>query len=545
MHANTLRARLLAAVILMTTVCGLTWQVLSASDVEKSATSSPIDRSSSASSLGYRGSASCDACHTDAHTYGVGGRDDRGDWIRGNEMTIWSNDDIHSQAFDLLKESPITERMAKGLGMTKEQLLADSRCLNCHFPFAENISNAPTVSPVPEGINCEACHGPAEKWIGPHSQLDWRRKTTAEKKDLGMRDMSHAVDQAELCLSCHVGQKSKAPFENRFVTHEMYAAGHPPLPSVEVATFSNVLPHHWRFNDEKQKEFPAWFEQFKEKRRADSRITDGADWQSKYWPPATKVGERSRTKLAVLGSVVAIQKTMEWLRAESIEADTWPHLEYYDCQACHHELRVSDKSWRQKRASITGKPGRPMLRRWPTIGIELAEAYARSAKSGEPIPDVLAGLHELDNDFGAKPFGNPDDITPAANIVEKRCGELLKLLDGLPYTKESAAQLFKLLTGLASSDQRFLDYDTARQVGWTLNVFWEDSGNQIVSDPAKNAELKTHMDEIDQMVKLSLPGRKRTPEPRHEVGLPYAAVSNYDAEAFSRILKAMQKILAE
>ena len=29
------------------------------------------------------------------------------------------------------------------------------------------------------------------------------------------------------------------------VTHEMYAAGHPPLPGFEIATFCSQMPPHW------------------------------------------------------------------------------------------------------------------------------------------------------------------------------------------------------------------------------------------------------------------------------------------------------------
>ncbi len=30
------------------------------------------------------------------------------------------------------------------------------------------------------------------------------------------------------------------------MTHEMYAAGHPPLPSVELQTFCEEMPQHWQ-----------------------------------------------------------------------------------------------------------------------------------------------------------------------------------------------------------------------------------------------------------------------------------------------------------
>jgi hypothetical protein len=46
----------------------------------------------------------------------------------------------------------------------------------------------------------------------------------------------------ERCTSCHVGREA----DGRFVTHEMYAAGHPPLPPLEIlktiACFRFILP---------------------------------------------------------------------------------------------------------------------------------------------------------------------------------------------------------------------------------------------------------------------------------------------------------------
>src|SRR5207248_334113 len=41
--------------------------------------------------------------------------------------------------------------------------------------------------------------------------------------------------------------------EGKIVTHEMYAAGHPPLPGIEIATFGDALPRHWETLTEKIK----------------------------------------------------------------------------------------------------------------------------------------------------------------------------------------------------------------------------------------------------------------------------------------------------
>ncbi len=43
-------------------------------------------------------------------------------------------------------------------------------------------------------------------------------------------------------MSCHVGNAT----QGKVVTHPMFAAGHPPLPPIEVASFSKNEPQHWR-----------------------------------------------------------------------------------------------------------------------------------------------------------------------------------------------------------------------------------------------------------------------------------------------------------
>jgi hypothetical protein len=58
--------------------------------------------------------------------------------------------------------------------------------------------------------------------------------------EYGERDMRDPAARAERCAACHVGNAA----EGRFVTHAMYAAGHPPLPPLEVMTFSRDPPMH-------------------------------------------------------------------------------------------------------------------------------------------------------------------------------------------------------------------------------------------------------------------------------------------------------------
>ena len=62
-----------------------------------------------------------------------------------------------------------------------------------------------------------------------------------------MTDLWDPVRRAETCASCHVGNHD----EGKVVTHAMYAAGHPPLPGFETATFGDLEPRHWQYLSEK------------------------------------------------------------------------------------------------------------------------------------------------------------------------------------------------------------------------------------------------------------------------------------------------------
>src|ERR1700722_9727602 len=123
--------------------------------------------------------------------------------------------------------------MAGILGVGKAE--AAPKCLACHAlnPPSELRSRTFDVS---EGVSCESCHGPASGWLGPHTERNW---THAQSVAEGMVDTRDIVKRTEKCLSCHLGS------EEKFVDHEMIAAGHPDL-FFELASFSAAMPRHWK-----------------------------------------------------------------------------------------------------------------------------------------------------------------------------------------------------------------------------------------------------------------------------------------------------------
>ena len=421
---------------------------------------------------------------------------------------------------------------------TKEELIADQRCRNCHFPFDHDPNASPTATALLEGVNCEACHGPSRDYDLPHRQIGWRKLDSDEKQKLGMHDMSNPETQARLCLSCHVGQVSdKDPFAHRVVTHDMYAAGHPPLPGFEITTFSEALPHHWRTLDDKVRDLGPWLEQVS--RHGDKAMTR-SEWQKLHWPVGIDEAERSRTKRMVMGSVVALRQSAECLTTQSIDRENWPRLENYDCFACHHDLRESDKSWRQRRGAKGngGLPGRPLPRQWQTVLVRVALAYAVS--HGKDVPDIEGAVAEVDTAFVQTPFGQPDEIAKAADRLVVATDQFLAVIRDLPFHGKDVDMLLRLVAAEGANGGENLDYDSARQLAWGLRVLWNDAKQEI----AIAATIEQGLNELDSLLRLEIPGGDRSLDEQPEgIGMPYENVAAYDPaaarEIFGRIHDAL------
>jgi hypothetical protein len=177
------------------------------------------------------GSCAAQACH--------GG----GDANRA-EYKTWATRDKHSGAFAILGNE-LGKRIGARLGIEPTEA---PECLNCHGTVG--VRTADTLD-MADGVSCELCHGGAQRWLGPHAAPDWKEKTAAQKEALGLRDLSTPAKRAAMCAECHVG----AP--GRDITHEIMAAGHPPL-VFDAAKFMHDMPPHWQ--DEADLEVATWVE---------------------------------------------------------------------------------------------------------------------------------------------------------------------------------------------------------------------------------------------------------------------------------------------
>jgi hypothetical protein len=373
------------------------------------------------------------------------------EFVKLGEFHTWYDRDKHARAHRSLTDAP-GRQMGKYLGF---DVAKDTRCLSCHATLYGGA-----LPPEPElrfGVTCEGCHGAAGRWFLPHMDPPWRVRSSPEKEQLGMLDLRQPARRARQCFSCHVGNAG----EGKTVTHDMYAAGHPPLPGVEVETFLDTMPPHWMALGEKK-------DSIKRLLRYDPR-------------------DLPAVKSLVIGGVLALREAVNFFGSRMSAAESRADFALYDCYGCHHDLKLP--SWRQERG-YRGIPGRPQLSDWPHALVRLAifhtsrdsETYQK--KSGE----LRARIRRLDDAVAAKPFGDPEKLgDPKARTGA--VGEVIAWLDGL-IVEVAASRLdhgaaARLLHRLTLMDDRpDPDYDSARQIAWAMVRLY----SQVKLGPDKHRE---------------------------------------------------------
>jgi hypothetical protein len=171
-------------------------------------------------------------------------RDNRN--VLQNEYTTWFRFGQHSRSLQTLHSdaaTTITQTLGQPLPWENKS------CLGCHSNNVAAEQRSASYSEE-DGITCEACHGPAEKWASTHH----RGKTLGPKP----ASIWEPAQEAASCLSCH------SPTVEKPMTHQMFSAGHPPL-SFELVTFSKLQPTHVAYDEDyverkgKTSDLARWF----------------------------------------------------------------------------------------------------------------------------------------------------------------------------------------------------------------------------------------------------------------------------------------------
>ncbi|MHC4940354.1 MAG: multiheme c-type cytochrome [Planctomycetota bacterium] len=330
------------------------------------------------------------------------------------EYKIWATRDPHSRAYAALR-SETGQRMAKRLGY--DVTMAEA-CLCCHGTTGVDLADTFDQA---DGVSCEICHGGAKEWLGPHVEEEWRRKRPdAKETEFGLRDLSTPAKRVAQCVACHVGTKQRP------MTHEIMAAGHPPI-GFDGGSFPRAVTPHW--NDDRDLTLESWLEGLR----------------------AAAVAELDRL-------VVSARDRRKWIE-----------FSVFDCYSCHHPI-YQGTVYEQKQ-------GTPGALRLDLAALRVLAAVAERARGFESIlartiapnadPRELADEAEAAaRKLRALDLGRPDPDRWRANLKAAfgRNGQSRNLMRQLAWAVDALAPTrddvtYKVL--LESVDPKHR-YDAAR-----------------------------------------------------------------------------------
>jgi hypothetical protein len=255
------------------------------------------------------------------------------------------------------------------------------------------------------GVGCEGCHGPAERWLAPHTSISqWKQLSAADKANkYGMTPLDDVFAVARSCVGCHVGAPPDTVhgIPAREVNHDFIVAGHPRL-NFEFTSYLATLPAHWNVAA---------------KRR------DATYWLRTWQVGQLVTAEASLNLLAFRAQAAQQQGDQEL---------SWPEFSEYDCFACHHDLRLP--SWRQDRVFGQRRSG---TLPWGTWYYSLLPTAAVSFEA-DGLP-TLATLRELTTEMES-PFPDSGRCQAGAEKTAIAIREWLKQLQ--TQTTNSATGMF-------------------------------------------------------------------------------------------------------
>ena len=335
----------------------------------------------------YNGPGSCSspACHG-----GVQARDETS--VLQNEYSTWVVRDKHAHAFAVLS-NPVATRMAKIMGLPKADTAP--RCLACHALDVPVDQRARTFD-LTDGVGCENCHGPASAWLGPHTTRDWKYDKSLE---LGMYDTRNLIKRSEKCLTCHLGTPEK------FVDHELIAAGHPDL-YFELVSFMAVMPAHWKEVDK-----DPWF----------------------------------AVRTLGVGQAVQLREQLKRVARES-QGGIWPEYAELDCFACHHSLVAAKDSWRQERGYDGRRPGNPP---WNLSRFVVFRRVIQEADPGlaQQLRSEVDRVYALVTALGSDRRQVATQALAASEVADR----MAQRLSGMQFDQAMTMRLMKSISGDADS----------------------------------------------------------------------------------------------
>lgn len=407
-------------------------------------------------------------------------------YLRLTEAAQWFEKDKHAQAYHLVRHdlNPKTREILQRLGWQPDGIEFQRQCLTCHvgLEIDEDFNSTTIKQNLPFGVQCESCHGKGSIYTQTdlHQQATWRTKSSEEKRSYGMQDLANPVTAAKVCLSCHQGDLQ----QGRFVTHAMYAAGHPPLPPFELQTFLDAMPPHWgplegkpyaTNKDPSPQEFEFQREVYLARMDLDptASVTDMKQILASHFTRA----QRSR-----IGQQVTHDSAMNLILNAAEEATVWGDYALYDCMGCHQTLTYDKLRYRP--------PGRIPGRAFPSLTIDVSD---------KAFGDAAA---EWNQAFNKTPFGDSARLRSVAPqlqaILLEREGQAIQESRHLVDATGVREWLSHLIH---ERRERVNDYWVARQTGWMVLVAVDELVRKGDMDEQEAIPLRN---ELTDLLRLDL-----------------------------------------
>ncbi len=380
-------------------------------------------------------------------------------FVRLVEAKEWLEHDKHAYAYQLIRRDLPAEELRKeerksnllSIEITKRLNWKEGdedfkrKCLTCHVGYKSE--QPPSPMDMNFGVQCESCHGPGSEYTKTenHQQVSWRAKSPQQKTEFGLWDLTSASETAKICLSCHLGDIR----QNRFITHDMYAAGHPVLPPFDLQTFLDAMPPHW---ESLPKKLP--FERRAEYHRVHFDIAGNTDEiQTAIQDSYDKTGR------SMIGGLVANDMGIELIHQAVADPHTWGDYSIYNCMGCHQELKK--KSVKSQTSPRT--PGRPFPADWLTLDYPFIHVSSRGTQA--------TLLTELLTSFNSVPFGDAKQLQLLSEThlqsLQGRFNDRRKA-EKQATTKQDVRQWLKHL--IATRQDMLHDYWVAKQTAWMVCV---------------------------------------------------------------------------
>jgi hypothetical protein len=394
----------------------------------------------------------------------------------GSEYSIWIQEDKHAEAFSVLYNET-SQRMARLLKLDKPAHQA-ALCLNCHAPqndspFASSDAHG-SLSALLDGVSCEACHGAASKWLGPHVRRDWVDKSVEEKAEFGFRDTKDLWTRGKACADCHVGEAG------RDVNHDLYAAGHPRL-FFEMSAFHANMPAHWNRNKDRERSGPS---------------RDKSSFEAKLWAIGQLASAEAALDLLIhraenaRDDLVLRDRDAKYPSAATVAV--WPEFAETGCFACHHNLDAP--SWRQKRGYSSRKPGGYPWGTWlfpiiPTV-VESAGLVDLTI-SGNPLVKLTSEM--------ARPYPDKLSVIETAGELRIVLDNSAKALTDRQLTAKEIAAWMKGVSQVGTLPAQ-QSWDGATQSWLSLTAIhqgWSDVTGAAAGEPSeKSRQINASLEKI-------------------------------------------------